>query len=212
MRRHLIHFTIMQDVQNEPILTGPEPGAVTRFLQQIRNGNKEAEAELFPLIYQELRRLASRKLKKERDVHTLQTTALVHEVYLKLVGGAQMNYSDRAHFFRVSANAMHQILVDLARNRLSQKRGAGATRVELTESLAMSEGSIHTTLLVHQLLEKLAARDAQQAKITELRFFGGLTAEEVAEALDVCTRTVHRQWDHGRAWMYEQLQAQARKS
>ena len=195
----------MESTRSEQGGDSTEPGAVTRFLHQMQNGDKCAETELYPLIYQELRRMASRHLHLERDAQTMQTTALVHEVYMKLVGGAQTSFADRAHFFRVAANAMRQILTDLARARLAQKRGAGVMHVELTDRLSISDESLHTSLLVHGMLDRLAGRNPQQAKIVELRFFGGLTVDEVAEVLNISSRTVTREWNHARVCLYEEL-------
>lgn len=190
----------------------PEPGEVTRLLQEIAQGNRVAESELAPLVYDELRRLASRFMRQERDGHTLQTTALVHEVYLRLIGSSQVSWADRGHFFAVASRMMRRILVDHAREKLAAKRGAGGVRVELSESVAIANGERWDEILdVHHALDRLAAVDARMAQMIELRFFGGLGTNEIAKLLGVSLRTIHRDWDFAQTWLVEQMQPRSKE-
>ena len=186
----------------------PEPpGRVTDLLGEIRNGNKGAEDALIPLVYDELRRLARRYLKRERPNHTLQTTALVNEAYLRLSknNAAGAGALDKAHFFAISATLMRRILVDHARSRLSQKRGGDMAPVELDANLGGKAQSFDSLLCVNQALTRLAEVDARQARVVELRFFAGLEIEEIAELLDVSSRTIKRDWQFAQAWLYAEM-------
>jgi RNA polymerase sigma factor (TIGR02999 family) len=177
------------------------PGDVTVLLREVRGGNSDALERLIPLVYQELKRLAAYFLHKEREGHTLQPTALVHEAYLKLAGQAG-GWQNRAHFMAVAAQAMRRILVDYARQRVAAKRGGGEAPVEL-ETCEISGGfdQLEETLAVDEALARLAALDAQQARVVEMRYFGGMTVEETAEALGIAPRTVKREWAMAKAWL-----------
>lgn len=164
--------------------------------------------ELLPLVYQDLRRLAERYMSRERPGHTLQPTALVHEVYLKLVDQTRANWKGKSHFFAVGAQAMRRLLIDHARGRRREKRGGARQRVTLAESLfpsSESELDFEELLNLNSALEKLAAVEARAAQVVELRFFGGLTVPEVAHVLDVSTRTVEGDWTYARAWLRREL-------
>ena len=185
---------------------GPDPGDVTRLLQEIAKGNRRAESELVPLVYDELRRLASQLMRSERPGHTLQTTALVHEAYLRLVGQSRISWTDRGHFFAVAARMMRRLLVDHARARMADKRGAGLEQVDWPETgIAAPAERWDEILAVNEALDRLADLDARKAKIVELRFFGGLDANETAKALGVSVRTVHRGWDFAQTWLRSEM-------
>ena len=182
---------------------------VTQLLAVLRRGGPDREDaldRLFPLVYAELRRAADYLLQRERDGHTLQPTALVHEAFLKLSAGAVPDAQDRAHFVGIAARAMRQILVDHARRRAAEKRGGGQF-VTLGDDAAADDGAAdaETVLAVHDALEELATLDARLAKVVELRYFGGLGEAEVAAALGVTTRTVQRDWAKARAWLHARL-------
>jgi RNA polymerase sigma factor (TIGR02999 family) len=181
------------------------PREVTRLLAAWSQGDPLALEKLTQLVYEELRRLAHRYMAQQRGDHTLQTTALVHEAYLRLAGQGEPHYQNRAHFLAVAARAMRQILVDHARSALRQKRGAGAERVELDEAAWVSAAPTREILDLNEALEKLATLDARKAQVVELRYFGGLKQEEIAEALNVSEVTVRRDWTFSRAWLYAEL-------
>jgi RNA polymerase sigma factor (TIGR02999 family) len=180
---------------------------VTELLEQVRAGDRSAFARLWPVVYEELRRLASRLLRAERPEHTLQPTALVHEAYLRLVD-ERAGWQDRAHFFAIAAQAMRRILVDYARGHLASKRGGSLRRVSLDDPLAASTPAgvgLDDVIEVDEALGELAALDAFEAQVVELRYFGGLTVEETAAALGVSPATVKREWQLARAWLYRRL-------
>lgn len=181
-------------------------GRVTELLHQAGAGDPTAAAAVFPLVYDELRQLAHRQLRRESSGHSLNTTALVHEAYLKLVDQTRAQIRDRAHFFAVAATAMRRILVDHARRHGAAKRGAGARRVplEMVDGLAPDERA-DLLVALDTALVRLAALDERQARVVECRFFGGLTEEETAEALGTSTRTVKRDWAKARSWLYQAL-------
>jgi RNA polymerase sigma factor (TIGR02999 family) len=181
------------------------PREVTRLLAAWSQGDPLALEKLTQLVYEELRRLAHRYMAQQRGDHTLQTTALVHEAYLRLAGQGEPHYQNRSHFLAVAARAMRQILVDHARSALRQKRGAGAERVELDEAAWVSATPTREILDLNEALEKLATLDARKAQVVELRYFGGLKQEEIAEALNVSEVTVRRDWTFSRAWLYAEL-------
>ena len=184
--------------------TAPEQ-PVTELLIRWRAGDREALRALVPLVYRELRAMAHRLLRAERAGHTLQSTALVHEAYLKLVKQGPPEVQNRAHFFAVAARLMRQILVDYARSHGAAKRGAGCC-VELGEGIEIpAKGSVNVIVL-DDALNELSRRDAQQGQIVELRFFGGLTLEETAEVLDISATTVKRDWRVAKAWIARELQ------
>jgi RNA polymerase sigma factor (TIGR02999 family) len=159
---------------------------------------------LIEAVYPELRRLAGRLLRSERPGHTLQTTGLVNEAYLRLLGHSNLDWKDRAHFFAAAAQSMRRILVDYARKRRAGKR-AGGQQVELTDALAISDDRLELVVAIDQLLTRLSEWDALQCRVVELRFFGGLTEDEVAEVLGIGIRTVSREWNLARAWLYGEL-------
>ena len=184
---------------------GGAPGEISLLLAQLREGNREAESRLIHLVYSELRRLARRYLRAERSDHTLQSTALVHEAYLSLVGQRDKNWQDRNHFFAMAATQMRRILVDHARARRTEKRGGGQTKVELDEALVYSPQKSAEMVALDEALDRLAKRDPRQAQAVELRFFGGLSEEDVAQLQGVSTRTVKRDWAVAKAWLYKEI-------
>jgi RNA polymerase sigma factor (TIGR02999 family) len=183
------------------------PAAVTEVLAQWSRGDKTALDRLVPLIYPELRRIAGRQLRRERREHTLQPTALVHEVFLQLVDQLRATWDSRAHFFAVAAQLMRRILVDHARSRQAAKRGGVITRVALQDEAvdAPADPIAAEVLAVDQALERLVARDPDQARIVELRFFGGLTVEETAHVMERSPRTIKREWRLAKAWLFREL-------
>lgn len=162
--------------------------------------------ELLPVVYQELRRLAGAYLRREKPGQTLQPTALVHEAYLRLMKDRPGRWQNRAHFCAIAANAMRQILIERARARNAQKRWGGQARITLDDAVAAEPGESLDLLALDRALERLAALDPEQARIVELRFFGGLTVEETAEALDISPATVKRHWAVARAWLARELE------
>ena len=183
------------------------PGEVTRLLVAWSQGDRKALDELIPLVYDELHRLAERHLAHERAGHTLQPTAVVHEAYLKLVDQKRVTWKNRGHFFAVAAQAMRRLLVDHARGRGREKRGGGATRVALEEAEAAPAVSPKDAdiLALDLALDKLAALDATQARIVELRYFGGLTLDETAGVLGISVATVGRAFFLAKVWLHREL-------
>ena len=183
------------------------PDELTRLLDQTVKGDEEAAASLFAMVYDELRRLAAAVLRHERQDHTLQPTALVHEAYLRLADEPHGRWENRAHFLAVAARAMRRILVDHARGRNAQKRGSGAVRFALEDVEPAASGSAPDLDLVilDEALARLSVLDARQARIIELRFFGGLTVEETAAAISASPRTVKRDWQIARAWLKREM-------
>jgi RNA polymerase sigma factor (TIGR02999 family) len=181
------------------------PADVTQLLLAWSSGNREALDQLLPLVYHELRKIAERYLKRERSGHTLQTTALVHEAYLKLIDQRQVQWQNRAHFFGIAAQAMRRILVDHARSRQTGKRGSGGVRITLDENLKVSDERATDLLALDDALNALAQLDPQKSRIVELRYFGGLSIEETAGVLALGTATVIRQWRLARAWLYGEI-------
>lgn len=177
---------------------------VTRLLQDWSDGKREALDELLPLVYEELRRLAHNYLRRERREHTLQTTALVHEAYLKLIDQRSVDWKNRAQFFALSAQAMRRILLDNARKHISDKRGKGE-RISLDDAPEVSVEADENLIALDWALKELEAIDERQSKIIELRYFGGLTLEETAEVLKISPATVKREWTFARAWLYQKL-------
>ena len=178
---------------------------ITRLLLAWGEGDKEALDRLAPLVYAELRRLAKSYMRKERAGHTLQTTALIHEAYLRLINAGQVEWRNRAHFFGVAACAMRQILVAMARERGCQKRGGGARQVSLDEAMVIDAGPDEDLVALDEGLEALAQFDGRKAQVVEMRFFGGLTEAEIAAALDVSSETVRRDWRLARSWLRRKL-------
>ncbi|MEJ2007545.1 MAG: sigma-70 family RNA polymerase sigma factor [Acidobacteriota bacterium] len=188
---------------------GREPSAhdVTLLLRAWSDGKKEALDRLTPLVYRELHLIAQRLMARERPDHTLQTTALINEAYLRLVDIRQVTWQDRAHFLAICARAMRQILVDYARSRDSAKRGAGQLRLEINEGLAGKWSPDSNLMEVDDALNQLAEIDPRKSQVVELRFFGGLSVEETAEALKISPETVMRDWKLAKAWLYRELSA-----
>jgi RNA polymerase sigma factor (TIGR02999 family) len=178
---------------------------VTLLLKKLADGNQDAAGELIPVVYDELHRLAVRHLRRERQDHTLQPTALVHEAYMKLVAQRDAGWQSRNHFFAVASKLMRRILVDYARRHLREKRGGGQTRLSLDEALILSPARPDGMLAIDESLTRLEKLDARQARIVELRYFGGLTVEESAQVLRVSPTTVRREWISAKAWLYGEL-------
>lgn len=178
---------------------------VTLLLRDWSAGDQSALETLTPLVHEELRRLAHHYMRLERPGHTLQTTALVNEAYLKLVDQKRVHFENRARFFALAATLMRHILVDHARDRKQLKRGAGARRVSLDEALMVSNDRHDDLLALDDALRRLSAIDERKAKVVELRFFGGLSVEETAEALSISAVTVMREWRMAKAWLYNSL-------
>ena len=176
------------------------PKEVTQLLIDWGNGNQLALDELIPLVYDELRRLAGRYMRRENQCHTLQTSALINEAYLRLIDQKNVQWQNRAHFFGVAAQLMRRILVDHARGRLRAKRGGGAQMVSLDEQAVMSK-DVSEVIALDEALKDLAEMDPRKSQIVEMKFFGGLTTEEVAEVLKVTPRTVEREWRKAKAWL-----------
>jgi RNA polymerase sigma factor (TIGR02999 family) len=178
---------------------------ITQLLLAWGRGEQAALDQLTPLVYDELRRLAHRYMGRERPGHTLQTSALVNEVYLRLVDSSHVRWRNRTHFFAVSAQLMRRILVDFARSRHNLKRGGDARQVSLDEALLVSHENSTDLVALDDALKALASLDARQSRAVELRFFGGLSVEETAEVLHVSEGTVRRDWSLARAWLYREL-------
>mgnify|MGYP001405660635 CR=1 FL=1 len=184
------------------------PGDVTSLLAEIHGGNRRAESELIPLIYDELRRLAAYYMRRERSDHTLQATALVHEAYLRLSKQREVTWQNRAHFFAIAGKLMRRLLVDHARAHSRSKRGGSQQKISLEEALLFSEEQSEELMLLDTALTQLTEEHPRQSQIVELRFFGGLTVEEVAEVLKVSPKTVKRDWSVARAWLYREIRKQ----
>jgi RNA polymerase sigma-70 factor (ECF subfamily) len=186
-------------------MTAPSAQNVTRLLEDWCQGKDAALEELLPLVHQELRRLARRYMFGERPGHTLQTTALVNEAYLRLVNSRQVHWQNRAHFFAITAQLMRRILVDYARARGCQKRGGGVPKVTLDEMLMGPQEKGHDLVALDDALKALAGVDPRKGKVVELRFFGGLSVEETAEVLKVSPDTVLRDWRLAKAWLAREM-------
>lgn len=186
-------------------MSQPPAGQITELLLELSQGKQAALTQLLPLVYDELRRLAAHYLRGERANHTLQPTALVHEAYLRLVDINQMQWQNRAQFFGVAATLMRRILVDHARAHNADKRGSGETMIALDDAVSFFEKKDLDLLALDDALHELAAMDEQQSKVVELRFFGGLSVEETAEALSISPRQVKREWAVAKAWLHQQI-------
>jgi len=178
---------------------------VTELLAHWSDGDDAALAELTPLVYEELRHLAHHFMEGQRPDHTLQTTALVNEAYLRLADQTNPRWQNRAHFFAVAARAMRQILVSYARGQRSQKRGGGALKVELDEVAVVSPEESKEIVDLHEALERLTTLDSRKAQVVELKYFGGLNYDEMAEVLKISRITVRRDWRFAKAWLYKEL-------
>jgi len=181
------------------------PNEVTRLLQDVNQGVEGAQERLIPVVYVELRKLADSYMGRERDGHTLEPTALVHEAFIKLVDQRRVHWNSRGHFFGIAAQAMRRILVDYARRRKAERRGGGR-QVTMITNLPQTLTEPLDLLSVDQALTELAEFDARAARVVELRFFGGLTVEEVAELLNVSEVTIKRDWRSAKAWLYRRLE------
>jgi RNA polymerase sigma factor (TIGR02999 family) len=187
-----------------------EPSSpVTQLLVRWRDGDREALEALMPLVYDELRRLAHHYLRQERSDHTLQSTALVHEAYLRLAGQNPPQWQNRAHFFGIAAHIMRQILVEYARGRSAAKRGGSACRLTLDEAVALPQQMDVDVVELDKALTGLAELDVQQSRIVELRYFAGLTIEDTSEVLGISPATVKRDWVTARAWLYRAMTGEA---
>jgi len=175
------------------------------LLASVSKGDKEALNQLLPLVYNELRRLASSYLHAELNNRTIQTTELVHEAYIKLIGGKNVSWQNKEHFFGIAANSMRQILVDLARKRSSQKRGSYYTRISLVDDLVVIDDTDDKLLALDEALKKLEVFDERLCKIVELRYFSGLTINETAEVLNISDSTIKREWNVAKAWLHREL-------
>jgi RNA polymerase sigma factor (TIGR02999 family) len=182
------------------------PRRMTQLLQRWSHGDDAALAELTPLVYEELRRLAHHYMEGERPGHTLQTTALVNEAYLRLADQTNPNWQSRAHFFAVAARAMRGILVNYAKSNQAQKRGGGAARIELDEVAILSPEQSKEIVNLHEALERLATLNSRKARVVELKYFGGLNHDEIAEVMKISTVTVRRDWMFAKTWLYDELQ------
>jgi RNA polymerase sigma factor (TIGR02999 family) len=181
---------------------------ITQVLQAIRRGDGRASEELLPLVYNELRQLAAARMNQESAGHTLQATALVHEAWLRMVGDGDREWQNRAHFFGAAAEAMRRILVDNARRKSRLKRGGDQARVDIEELDLVATSPDEKILLMDEALEKLRAEDPEKARIVVMKFFGGMTNQEVAENLGMTERTVERQWAFAKAWLFQSIQTQ----
>jgi len=181
------------------------PQEVTQLLVEWRGGDEAALQKLFPLVQPELHRLAHHYMSRERAGHTLQTTAILNEAYLRLVDNTKPGWENRSHFVAAAAQLMRRIMVDHARERRSLKRGGGAVKVTLDEAALVTEARSEELLALDEAMEKLAAQDPRKSQIVELRYFGGLTVEETAEFLTLSPRTVEREWTMAKAWLYRAL-------
>ena len=183
----------------------PPSQNITRLLLDWRNGDQSALDRLMPLVYEELRRMANHYMRNERRGHTLQTSALVNEAYLRLVDHENIEWQNRAHFFGVAAQAMRRILVDHARTRNYQKRGGGAQQVSLDEAMTLAGDRAAELIALDDALRELAKMDERKSRVVELRYFGGLSLEETAEALGVSIPTVTRDWNTAKAWLMREI-------
>lgn len=183
---------------------------ITQILQAIARGDSCASDELFPVVYEELRKLAAARMARESNTQTLQPTALVHEAWLRLTGNNDRTWQNRAHFFGAAAEAMRRILIDNARRKSRLKRGGSLTRVDLEELEIAAATPDDKTLLVNEALEEFQKVDPEKARIVLLKYFGGLTNQEIAEGLGVTERTVERHWAFAKAWLYQNVSASVR--
>ena len=181
------------------------PHEVTQLLAEWSHGDNAALVELTPLVYEELRRLAHHFMEGQRPDHNLQTTALVDEAYLRLADQTRPSWQNRAHFFAVAARAMRQILVNYARSSRAQKRGGGMLKIELDEAEIVSPEQSKAIIDLHEALERLGTLDARKARVVELKYFGGLNHDEIAEVMKISTVTVRRDWVFAKAWLYDEL-------
>ena len=192
--------------QRSARVKGSSASAVSQLLKDWGQGDESALEKLMPLVYEELRKIAHHQMARERVGHTLQTTALVNEVCLRLIGGTEIPWQDRAHFMALSAQLMRRVLVDYARGRGRAKRGGAIKNLSLDESLAIPVGRDADIVKLDDALNSLAAADARKAKTVELRFFGGFSVEETAKVLKVSVRTVMNDWKFAKVWLLREMQ------
>jgi RNA polymerase sigma factor (TIGR02999 family) len=185
--------------------TSSPPHEITQLLAAWSEGNQAALDQLYPLVYNELRRLAHGYLRRERKGHTLQTTALINEAYLRLVDQKHVHWANRSHFFGISAQIMRRILIDHARRYDYAKRGGGAQRISLDEAAVVAKQRGRALLMLDEALKSLAKIDSRRSQVVELRYFGGLNNEEIAGVLKISENTVMRDWNMARAWLYQEL-------
>jgi RNA polymerase sigma-70 factor, ECF subfamily len=181
------------------------PHEITQLLAEWSNGNQTALDKLYPLVYDELHKMANRYMKRERKDHTLQTTALINEAYVRMVDQKNVHWENRAHFFAISAQIMRRILIDHARRHHYAKRGGGALKVSLDETAIVAGDPASDMLLLDEALNRLAEMDPRRGQVVELRYFGGLNNEEIAGVLKISENTVTRDWNMARAWLYQEL-------
>ena len=186
-------------------MQGKRDGEITRLLGAFSNGEPEAEARLMDLTYRELRKIAAGHMRRERSARSLQTSDLVHEAYLRLVDQADTPWRDRAHFFQVAAHVMRQILIDRARKRHAGKRGGGVPEISLDRALDIAEAHSGDLLVLEEALAQLQKVDGRQCQVVEMRFFAGMSEDEIAEVLGVSARTINREWRMARAWLYKEV-------
>lgn len=187
--------------------TGTANENLTELLRDWRHGDRAALDRLTPIVYEEIRRMAHRYMQRERHGHTLQTTALINEAYIRLLGQQQVDWNSRTHFFAVVAQVMRHVLIDHARSRHYLKRGGEAQHVPLDEARPMSSERASELVALDEALSSLAQLDQRKARVVELRYFGGFSLEETAEVLDVSVMTVRRDWNTAKAWLYRQIAA-----
>lgn len=185
-------------------------GQVTQLLQAMRAGDAAAAESLLPLVYQELHRLARSYMRRERPEHTLQATALINEAYLRLAH-EDVDWKNREHFIGVAAHVMRQVLVDYARAHKAQIRGGALQRVELQEGLAISPERIDEVVMIDEALSRLAEQNPRQARVVELRYFGGLSVEQIGALLGIAPRSVKRDWSLARIWLFQELRPLGKK-
>jgi RNA polymerase sigma-70 factor, ECF subfamily len=183
--------------------------SVTQLLIKWRDGDETALDQLTPIVYQELRRLAHAHMRHERQGHTLQTSALINEAYIRLVDHKGMRWQNRAHFYGVAAQAMRRVLVDYARSRKSDKRGGGVQMVELNQAAALAQKQATDLIALHEALTELASFDPRKSKVVEMRYFGGMSIEETAEALGISPATVNRDWETAKLWLLRAINPEA---
>ncbi|NIT60400.1 MAG: sigma-70 family RNA polymerase sigma factor [Aliifodinibius sp.] len=186
-------------------MTKNDKSNITQLLFRANSGDQEAFDRLFPLVYNQLRDIARHQLAREHSGHTLQKTELVHEVYLKLVDQTQIDWKNRAHFYAIATKAIRQILVDYARKKKAEKRGGDQKRITFEEEKIDLQQHAEDLIMLNDLIEKMANLDKRRSRVAEMRFFGGMTIREIAEILDVSTRTIDRDWLKARTWLQNEL-------
>jgi RNA polymerase sigma-70 factor (ECF subfamily) len=186
-----------------------DPGQVTQLLRAMSHGDAQAGETLLPIVYKELHRLASSYMRRERPEHTLQATALIHEAYLRLAH-EDVDWKNREHFIGVAAHVMRRVLIDYARAHNAEMRGGGAQQVELVDGLAISIDRVDEMLILDEVLDRLALQNGRQAKVVELRYFGGLSIEQIGTLLGIAPRSVKRDWSLARLWLFHELRPGAK--